>query len=155
MLNYWINLLKDIKIWYKFQKIAKENKKLLAKYNLRVDYLGRIYTVINLPEELQGGNEYIHETFVLQNLKPFTDVLLKIGIADYSYPEISKINEPGVYAYLVIIYPEFKALSLSKFIFNIFIIISIILLIKVLFKLFILYKITIFQILQKILNFIF
>ena len=72
---YWIKLIKDIRLWMRFAKVAKQNREYLEKHNLRVDKLGRIYTVINLPEEIRKTNEYMHEAWVLQNLKPFTQVL--------------------------------------------------------------------------------
>ena len=49
---YWINLIKDIRLWFRFAKVAKQNRAYLEKNKLRVDRLGRIYTVINLPEEI-------------------------------------------------------------------------------------------------------
>ena len=41
-----------LKIWYKIRKIANENKTKLLEKGFRVDWIGRIYTVINLPEEV-------------------------------------------------------------------------------------------------------
>lgn len=151
---YWVNLIRDIKIWYKFAKIAKQNREFLSKNNLRVDYLGRIYTVVNLPEELQNGNEYLHQSWVLENLKPFTNVLLKIGIADYAYPEIIKINQPNTCAYLVIMYPEAESLSFTKFIYNVFLLFLFFVLIKIIYKFFILNP-SILNHFKKIIQFIF
>ncbi len=118
---YWINLIKDIRLWFRFAKIAKQNKAYLEKNNLRVDWIGRIYTVINLPEEIANGNEYMHEAWVLQNLKPYTQVLLEMGIADYSYPSVEKIDKPNTSAFLVIIYPEAETLTFWRLFSNLFI----------------------------------
>lgn len=118
---YWINLIKDIRLWIRFAKISKQNREFLEKHNMRVDKLGRIYTVINLPEEIRKTNEYMHEAWVLQNMKPFTQVLLEIGIADYAYPEVSRIEEPNADAYLVVMYPEADTISIRRFLLNILI----------------------------------
>lgn len=116
---YWWRLYKDIKLWIKFAKIAKQSKDYLEEHKLRVDKLGRIYTVINLPEEIAQGNEYMHEAWVFQNLKPFTEVILKIGLAGHAYPEVSKIDEVGTSAYLVVLYPEVSNISIFKFLWNV------------------------------------
>ena len=65
---YWWKLIKDIRLWRKFAKISKANREKLKESSMRVDNLGRIYTVVNLPEEVAKGNEYMHEAWVLQNL---------------------------------------------------------------------------------------
>jgi len=150
---YWINLYKDIRIWMKFAKVAKESEDFLAQHHLRVDRLGRIYTVVNLPEEVQEGNDYMHEAWVLQHLKPYTEVLLKIGLADYSYPEISRIEQPNVAAYLVVMYPEAETIGFWPIIKNIMLYAGGFLLLKLLFNIFIQYDGMGY--LTKLINFIF
>lgn len=128
---YWINLYNDIIIWYRFAKTAKENAKFLEESaNLRVDNIGRIYTVINLPEEVSEGNEYMHEAWVLKNLGPYNKVLQKIGLSGYAVPEISKINEPGTSAYLLVLWPDTPTISFSKVTINIFLVLLIYVLAK-------------------------
>jgi len=103
---YWFRLLKDIRLWRKFAKVAKQSREKLKESNLRVDNIGRIYTVINLPEEVVQGNEYMHEAWVLKNLGPYNKALEEIGLAGYAYPEMERIQEPGSAAYLLVLYPE-------------------------------------------------
>lgn len=103
---YWFRLIKDIILWRKFANIAKSSREKLTEYNLRVDRIGRIYTVINLPEDVAQGNEYIHEAWVLKNLGPYNKALEEIGLAGYAYPEMERIQEPGTAAYLLVLYPE-------------------------------------------------
>lgn len=101
---YLIDLYNDFAIWYKYAKVTKSNRAKLEKNNLRVDWLGRVYTVVNVPDDLQNYPNI--EMWVMQQLGPFNNVLIELGIADYSFPEVSKIDEPGVNAYLVVMYPE-------------------------------------------------
>tara|TARA_Y100000389_G_scaffold189963_1_gene214296 strand:+ start:11994 stop:12452 length:459 start_codon:yes stop_codon:yes gene_type:complete len=115
---YWWKLYKDIKLWRKFSKISKSSRKKLEEYDLRVDMLGRIYTVVNLPEEVSNGNEYMHEAWVLQNLGPYNKALEQVGLAGYVFPEMRKIEEPGTSAYLLVLYPEVDSLSFLRFILN-------------------------------------
>lgn len=118
---YWIKLYKDIRLWRKFAKIAKSSESKLNELGLRVDNLGRIYTVINLPQEVIDGNEYMHEGWVLQNLGPYNKALETIGLAGYAIPEVSKIEEPGAAAYLIVLWPDTPTVSLFKIIKNIII----------------------------------
>jgi hypothetical protein len=117
---YWWKLYKDIKLWRKFSKISKSSREKLEEYDLRVDRLGRIYTVVNLPEEVSNGNEYMHEAWVLQNLGPYNKALEQVGLAGYVFPEMRKIEEPGTAAYLLVLYPEVNSLSFLRFILNLF-----------------------------------
>lgn len=117
---YWWKLYKDIKLWRKFAKISKASRSILEEYDLRVDRIGRIYTVVNLPEDVANGNEYMHEAWVLQNLAPYNKALEKIGLAGYVFPEMSKIEEPGTAAYLLVLYPEVNTISIVRFLLNIF-----------------------------------
>lgn len=119
---YFWKLYKDLKLMWRYGKIAKENREILEEYGMRVDWIGRIYTVINIPVDLHknmSSNEYMQEAWVLQQLKTYTQALLKIGLADYTYPELRKIDEPGSMAYLVIMHPELKSINLWKFILNV------------------------------------
>ena len=101
---YLIDLYNDFVIWYKYAKVTKSNRAKLESNNLRVDWLGRIYTVINVPDELQNYPNI--EMWVMQQLGPFNNILIELGIADYSFPEVSKIEESNANAYLVVMYPE-------------------------------------------------
>ena len=103
---YWKDLYDDIVIWRKFAKVAKDSREILEKHNLRVDRLGRIYGVVNLPDDMIKSNDYMVEGWVLQNLAPFNKALEEIGLAGFAYPEVSRINDPGVFAYLVVLYPD-------------------------------------------------
>ena len=114
---YLIELYQDIKVWRRYYKIAKKNSKLLSENGLRVDMLGRIYTVVNVSEEASQLPNV--EMWVLQQLNPYNKVLLELGIADYSFPEISKIEEPGTDAYLVVMYPELNNINIWRIIIEI------------------------------------
>jgi hypothetical protein len=114
---YLIDLWNDIVIWYKYAKITKGNRKKLEEKKLRVDWAGRIYTVVNVPEELKNYPNI--EMWVMQQLGPYNDILLELGVADYSFPEVQRIEEPGVDAYLVVMYPELNSISFWRIILEI------------------------------------
>lgn len=111
---YWIELVKDLFIWYKYARAAKANKRLLRDKNMRVDWVGRIYTVVNMPEEVSTTHQKVQEGWVLQQLNSYNETLLNIGLADYTYPEIRKI--PNSLGYLILLYPELETISIWQII---------------------------------------
>jgi hypothetical protein len=145
---YIIDLYNDFVIWYKYAKVTKSNKSKLAENNLRVDWLGRIYTVINVPDELKNYPNI--EMWVMQQLGPFNKILIELGIADYSFPEVSKIEDPGVNAYLVVMYPELNNIDIWRIILEIAKWAGIFVLLRVLYKLCLDYNI--FNALYKIVS---
>lgn len=114
---YWAELAKDIRIWWIFRRTAKQNQDQLNKdFQLRVDWLGRIYGVVNLPEEVQTASGEIQQAYVLNKISGFGNYMLQIGLADMVYPQIQKISPT---AYLVILWPVFDELSLLPVLGNI------------------------------------
>ena len=89
---YIIKLYKELKIWWQIRKVAKSEEKALSEKGFRVDWIGRIYTVINLPEEVATA-PISQEGYVLMKLREHDKFLLELGIADYVSPEFSKIND--------------------------------------------------------------
>ena len=104
-----ISLWKKIKLFNSYKKIVKDSKKELeSKFNLRIDGAHRMYTVLNIPEELIG-EEYslrksdidkISENFITEygmELKKFLDTK---GLTElYEYYEIKKVDK---YSYLLV-----------------------------------------------------
>lgn len=113
---YWYNFFKELIYVYKYRKASLSVKTELEAEGLRVDQLGRIYTVINLPEEVSSQAELMQQSFVLQQLSPITQTLMKYGMADSSFPELRKIENSN--SYLIILYPEIDYIELSVFLVN-------------------------------------
>lgn len=109
--TYWVDLYREIRIWSVFRKTANQNKKMLSdKHGLRVDWLGRIYGVINLPQEVESAAEQVQQAYTLQQITKFGQLMLELGVADIVYPEIEKIK--GSPAYLIVMWPEYEALNI-------------------------------------------
>jgi hypothetical protein len=106
---YWYKLYKEIRLWYIFRKVAKANEEFLADNNLRVDWIGRIYTVLNMPPEVLASPEIAQEGWVFQQLPKMTKVLMEMGIAEAAFPSMEKIE--GTDGFLVVLWPEFDRLS--------------------------------------------
>jgi len=116
--TYWIDLYREIRIWWIFRRTAINNTKMLNEdHTLRVDWIGRIYGVVNLPEEVQTAASEVQQAYVLQQITKYGDVMLKIGLADVVYPEIEKV--PNSSSYLVVLWPVFEDFNIWKILGNI------------------------------------
>ena len=129
---YLIELYRDLKVWYKYAKITKASRAKLSEAGLRVDLLGRLYTVINIPEEMVNYPNI--EMWVMQQLNPFNAILIELGIADYSFPEVQKLEEKDANAYLVLLYPELTSIDFWRIILEIAKWVGIIVAVKILYK---------------------
>ena len=65
--TYWYNFIKELRLIYKYRKAALSLEKDLAENKLRVDRLGRIYTVINLPPEVVNQTELMQQSNFLSH----------------------------------------------------------------------------------------
>jgi len=115
---YWVDLYREIRIWWIFRRTAVNTTKMLnEEHALRVDWIGRIYGVVNLPEEVQTAAGEVQQAYVLQQITKYGDVMLKIGLADVVYPEIGKV--PGSTSYLVVLWPVFEDFNIWRILGNI------------------------------------
>jgi hypothetical protein len=112
---YWINLWRELMVWREVKKVANQNLDLLKENNLRVDWVGRIYTVFNLPDDvIETPNT--REPWLSGQLKLVDDILIQLNLSDIVYPEFSQIE--GTNSYLLVLYPEIEYATVSRFIFN-------------------------------------
>lgn len=115
--TYWLDLASEIRIWWIFRSASKESTDRLNEENLRVDWLGRIYGVINMPEEVVGAAPQVQQAYVLQQINKWGPVTTEIGLSDVIYPEIERIS--GTSAYLVVMWPQYEALDIWSILGNI------------------------------------
>ena len=105
-----ISFLKKIKLFLSYRKIVKQNKVDLDKnLNIRVDNAYRLYTVLNVPEELIGEAyslkksdiDRISETYIREYSGEVARFLNSKGLVELfrSY-EIKKVDK---YSYLIVI----------------------------------------------------
>lgn len=114
---FWPRFFREARITRKYYKAVKGIEKELAALNLRIDWIGRIYGVVEIKEEFRSQPEMVQQSMVFQELAPIDKVLLKYGLSDLSYPDIRKIE--GTHQFLVILYPENDNFNLISFIRNI------------------------------------
>lgn len=115
--TYWYNFFIEFTVWFRFQRLTKKSKKLLEESQLRVDWIGRVYGVVNVPDEVLGAAEEIQQAYVLKQLGQYGESMKKIGVANEVYPQIQEIQGAG--AYLVIFWPILDRLNIFSILGNI------------------------------------
>ena len=110
---YINNLYKELKTWYKIRQVAIESEEALNEKGFRVDWVGRIYTVINLPEEVVSA-PISQEGYVLMQLREHDKLFLDLGIADYVSPEFEQIK--GTDSFLLVLSADREYLSFWPFV---------------------------------------
>lgn len=103
--NFW----KKYKLFKLFKKTIKQNaEELEKKFNIRIDNAYRLYTVLNIPEEIIGESyslkksdiDKISENFIKQFGNELAIDLNSKGLTElYKYYEIKKVDK---YSYLLV-----------------------------------------------------
>src|SRR5574343_1258226 len=86
----------DINNYFYLRKTIKKNMNSIEwdKFRLRVDWLGRIYTVINLPPEVIHSPdlpEQIRPAYIIEESRPLNEYLTKLNLQEIIIPEINPI----------------------------------------------------------------
>lgn len=109
ILNVWdfpIDLFALLKRWLIFKKVSTSSAMMAdiaaQKPPVRVDAIGRIYTVLNIQEEIRD-DEKLHYPFIADRLGELDELLAKHMLSDIAYPEVTQI--PGSWSYLIKITP--------------------------------------------------
>ena len=116
--TYPTTLIDDYRQWKLVRDALKEAEVISGfsrfKYELRTDKIGRVYTVINIPEELWPFEKQdMVWPWMLEQLRELDDLLMGLRLNDVLYPEVKPI--PGSPAYLVVLSPSTDSMSIWKF----------------------------------------
>ena len=119
----------DIGNYFFVRRTIKNNMNSIEwnKFKLRVDWIGRIYTVVNLPPEViysPDTPEEIRPAYVIEESKPLNEYLTGLGLSEVILPEITPI--PKSISYLITYTPAFQRLSLRWIFYRICLILVII-----------------------------
>jgi hypothetical protein len=109
-MNNNIFILKKLKLFYLYKKILNENRNEIEKsFGLRIDKAKRMYTVLNIPEEIIGDAfslkkediNRISENYIKEYSSEITRFLTLKGLGELlSFYEVRKVDK---YSYLVVI----------------------------------------------------
>jgi hypothetical protein len=109
-------VIKDIRNYFFLRRIIKRemmNSPLWSKNNLRVDWIGRIYTVMNLPPEVTMAPDLPKElwpAYLVDQSKGLNEYLTSLNLHEIIIPEYKEIPEST--SYLLVYYPYFRNLTL-------------------------------------------
>ena len=104
----------DIRNYIFLRKTIKKNIETVEwkKYNLRHDWIGRIYTVVNLPPEVihsPDSPEEIRPAYILEESRPINEYLTRLNLQEIVIPEIQPI--PNSISWLIIYRPYFQRIG--------------------------------------------
>ena len=108
-------VIRDIKNYIYLRKITKGemmDSPLWVKNNLRVDWIGRIYTVVNLPPEVTMSPDLPKElwpAYLIDQSKGLNEYLTSLNLHEIIIPEYKEI--PDSTSYLLVYYPYFRDLT--------------------------------------------
>lgn len=104
-----VSLFKQLKLFDSYRENIKKNKdELKLKFNLRIDRADRLYTVLNIPEDLIGESyslkrsdiDRISENYIKQYSNELSTYLNSKGLNElYDFYKIDKV---GKYSYLIV-----------------------------------------------------
>ena len=104
------NILKKVKLFYSYKRIVKSLRTQLSQlFNIRIDNAYRMYTVINIPEEIIGEAfslkksdiDRISENYIKEYLSELGKYLNSNGLSEiFEMYETKKVDK---YSYLVVI----------------------------------------------------
>lgn len=106
----------EIKNYLFLQRVLRKESKDLStdsmwkRYNLRMNWYGRVYTVISLREEDMGEEEMVRNWMAMEKMRPINDYLSSLGLQEIIFPSIEAI--PDSRSYLVVYSPIFQNFTL-------------------------------------------
>jgi hypothetical protein len=113
------SVITDVKNYLFLRRTIKKekiNSPLWVRHNLRCDWIGRIYTVMNLPPEVTMSPDLpreLYPAYLIEQSKGLNDYLTSLNLHEIITPEYKEI--PDSASYLLVYTPYFRALSLWWF----------------------------------------
>jgi hypothetical protein len=108
---------KDVSLYREYLRIVKNeslNSPVWSRKNLRRDWFGRIYTVINLPPEVIFSADLPKESrpsFVMNEIKPINEYMKVLNLEEILTLSCEEIKGTNSESYLVVYQYLFRELS--------------------------------------------
>jgi hypothetical protein len=109
-MNKKLGFIKKIRLFSSYKKSVKSIKNILDQnFNIRIDSAHRMYTVLNVPEEIIGEAfsikktdiDRISENYIKEYSSELSKFLNKNGLSElFEFYEIKKVDK---YSYLIVI----------------------------------------------------
>ena len=115
-------LYTNFKHWYIIRKMCNEPSvqtmfKNRKPNEIRFDNIYRLYTVVNIPEDMYKKEASgARETYLVEELRKIEEFTLRLGVSEILYPEFNIITDvPDSYAYLLTLETDKDAVSFMEF----------------------------------------
>ena len=114
MIRYLKLLWFDIHGYFHIRKTIRKHKKSVdfTRLGLRVDWVNRVYTVINPSPEDKGDGPDVLKIKAQHKMLPIHKYIEQIELSDYV--SVSAEQVPNSDSYLLVYYPIFRVLNLWK-----------------------------------------
>jgi hypothetical protein len=112
-----LKIIRELRVYSQYRSTVKDesmNSPLWTRLRLRHDWLGRIYTVVNLPPEVTQSRDFpvdARPAYVFEEIKSVNDYLTKLNLQEIITPVLKPLPETNGDSYLVIYYFFFRHLS--------------------------------------------
>jgi hypothetical protein len=108
----------ELRNWYQVRRIVKKHQGTAdwERFSLRVDWIGRVYTVMNpeFPGD-KGDTKEVLRLKYAERIKPMNIYLDKLGLGSYITVAYEEIEESD--SLLIVYLPIFEVLTVWKIIF--------------------------------------
>jgi hypothetical protein len=108
-------IYRDIRLWDFLRNLKKKHEKTVdwSRYNLRMDWVGRIYTVLNpeLPSD-SGDSKEVLKLKYTERIRPINIYLNSLGIGPYVSFAWDEIPESD--SYLIAYIPMYEILTFGR-----------------------------------------
>lgn len=87
--------LRELSNYFFIRKVIRKNRgtEEWEKFELRVGYVGQIYTVISLRKEDMGEEEMVQRMKVIEKIEPMNRYLETLNLSEIVYPDIVKLPD--------------------------------------------------------------
>jgi len=116
-----MNIFSKLRLFWSYKSSLRKNYiKLTGDFNLKIDRASRLYTVINIPEDLfeepyatrKQDIETISQTYIREYINKLSEFLNSIGLSEI-YDFYEPVKRVDKYSYLVVI--GFKPFNSVKY----------------------------------------
>ena len=98
-----INFFKKVKLYIEYRKLIKKNQDKIKKLGLEEDYIGRLYTVVNMPEDGKKYGEKLRSKYLTDYIKDCDVTFKEVGLSEfvgiYYMDKIDEVNYLVIFSY--------------------------------------------------------
>jgi hypothetical protein len=113
-----LKVIKEIRLYREYLKTVKqksEESPFFTRMNLRVDWVGRVYTVVNLPQQVIQSPDLPKEarpSFVMNEIKPINEYFKSLNLEELMTLSMESVKGTNDESYLIVYQYVFRNLTI-------------------------------------------